>query len=82
MIFCLTLKELGHPQPKTHVHCNDTMAVGIANNRVMRQCSCSMEMHYFWACDEVAQGAYAIRWHPGQENLAVYQSKHHFGAHH
>ena len=21
MIFQLTLKELGHPQPKTHVHC-------------------------------------------------------------
>jgi hypothetical protein len=58
------------------------MAVGTANNMVKQQHSCSMEVHYFWVCDKVAQGAYAIRWHLGQENLADYQSKHHVGAHH
>jgi hypothetical protein len=41
-----------------------------------------MEMRYFWVCDKVAQEAYDITWHPGQENLADYQSKHHVGAHH
>jgi hypothetical protein len=25
---------------------------------------------------------YAFSWHPGQENLADYQSKHHIGSHH
>ncbi len=35
MIFRLTLKELGHPQPKTPIHC-DNGAVGIANNTVKR----------------------------------------------
>jgi hypothetical protein len=25
---------------------------------------------------------YAVNWHPGQENLADYQSKHHIGSHH
>jgi hypothetical protein len=44
IIFHLTLEELGHPQPKTHVHCNNAMAVGIANNTVKHQCSRSMEM--------------------------------------
>ncbi len=39
-------------------------------------------MRSFWVCDKVAQEAFAIRWHPGQENLADYQSKHHVGAHH
>jgi hypothetical protein len=34
MIFRLTDEELGHPQPKTHVYCNNAMAVGIANNTV------------------------------------------------
>jgi hypothetical protein len=82
MIFWLTFEELGHLQPKTHVHCNNATAVGIANNLVKRQCSRSMEMRYFWVCDKVAQGAYAIRWHQGLENLADYQSKHHIGAHH
>jgi hypothetical protein len=82
MIFCLTLEELGQPQPKTPIHCNNAIAIGIANNTIKRQQSCSMEMRYFWVCDKVAQDAYHVKWHPGQENLADYQSKHHPGAHH
>jgi hypothetical protein len=39
-------------------------------------------MWYFWVCDKVAQDAYDVKWHPGQENLADYQSKYHVGAHH
>jgi hypothetical protein len=37
MIFCLSLEELGHPQPKTPIHCNNPTAVGIANNTIKRQ---------------------------------------------
>jgi hypothetical protein len=47
MIFRLTLEELGHPQPKTPINCDNATAVGIANNTVKRQQSCSMEMQYF-----------------------------------
>jgi hypothetical protein len=82
MIFRLTLEELGHPQPKTHVHCDNATAVGLANTTVKHQQSHSMEMQYFWVCNKVTQDAYDIKWHPGQENLADYQSKHHTGAHH
>jgi hypothetical protein len=32
--------------------------------------------------DKVAQDMYTLSWHPGQENLANYQSKHHLGSHH
>jgi hypothetical protein len=28
----------------------------------------------FWVCDKVAQDAYDVEWHPGQEFLADYQS--------
>jgi hypothetical protein len=41
-----------------------------------------MEMRYFWVGDKVAQKEFSIKWHPGQENLADYQSKHHLGTHH
>ncbi len=82
IIFWMTLKELDHPQPKTQVHCDNATAVGIANNTAKRQQSRSMEMRYFWVCDKIAQDAYDVRWHPGQENLADYQSKHHIGTHH
>ncbi len=82
IIFCLTLTNMGHLQPKTHVHCNNAMVVGIANNTIKRQPSCSMEKHFFWIRDKVAQEMYTLNWHPGLENLANYQSKHHAGSHH
>ena len=41
-----------------------------------------MEMRFFWIGNKVAQNMYQVAWHPGQENLADYQSKHHVGSHH
>jgi hypothetical protein len=82
IIFYQTLSNMGHPQPKTPVHCNNAMAVGIGNNTIKRQRSWYMEMQYFWVRDKVAQDMYTLNWHPGQENLADYLSKHHIGAHH
>ena len=76
------LKDIGHVQTKTPVHCNNVTAVGIANSTVKRQRLQSMEMQFFWISDKCAQEMYALHWHPGQEYLADYQSKHHAGAHH
>jgi hypothetical protein len=39
-------------------------------------------MRFFWIGDKVAQDMYQVAWHPGQENLADYQSKHHVGSCH
>ena len=33
-VICLILKELGHPQPPTPMHVNNTTAVGIINNTI------------------------------------------------
>ena len=41
-----------------------------------------MEMQFFGVGDKVSQDMYQVAWHPGQENLADYQSKHHIGSHH
>ncbi len=82
IIFRQTLTDMGHPQPKTPVHCDNATAVGIGNNTIKRQRSRSMEMRYFWVGDKIAQDMFALQWHPGQENLADYQSKHHIGSHH
>jgi hypothetical protein len=73
---------MGHPQPNTPVHCDNANAVGIANNTIKRQCSRSMKMRFFWVGDKIAQEMYNLQWHPGQEHLANYQSKHHIGSHH
>ncbi len=82
IIFRQKLANMSHPQPKMPVHCNNATAVGIANNTIKRQQSRSMEMRFFWVGDKVAQDMFALKWHPGQENLADYQSKHHVGSHH
>ncbi len=37
IIFLRYPQHMGHPQPKTPVHCNNATAVGIANNTVKRQ---------------------------------------------
>jgi hypothetical protein len=82
IVFCQTLADMGHPQPKTPVHCDDATTVGIGNNTIKQQRSRSLEIKYFWVGDKVAQDMYTLSWHPGQENLADYQSKHHLGSHH
>jgi hypothetical protein len=78
----LTLEELGHTQPPTPIHCDNETAVGIANNTVKKQRSRAMEMRYFWIVDQVAQKQFNIAWHPGQENLADYFTKHFDSKHH
>jgi hypothetical protein len=82
IVFRQTLLDMGHPQPKMPVHCNNATAVSIGNNTIKRQRLGSMEMQYFWVGDKVAQDMYTLSWHQGQENLANYQSKHHIGLHH
>ncbi len=82
MIFRLTLEEMGHPQPKTPVHCDNATTVGNTNNSIKRQQSRSMEMRHFWVADKEAQNIFSFHWHPGQENLVDYQCKHDTGAHH
>jgi hypothetical protein len=46
IIFRLALKEMGHKQPKTPLHYDNAMAVGIANDYIKRQRLHSMEMHF------------------------------------
>ncbi|KAL7434490.1 hypothetical protein ACHAXH_002331 [Discostella pseudostelligera] len=72
----LALEELGHVQPPTPVHCDNSTAVSIANDTVKKQRSRAMEKNFFWTVDQVALGNFNVTWHPGQENLADYFTKH------
>ena len=81
-ILRLVLQELGHKQPPTPVHCDNATAAGIANDTVKKQRSRSMEMRFFWVTDQVKRKLFDVRWHPGQENLADYFTKHFETQHH
>lgn len=39
-------------------------------------------MRFFWVSDQVKRGLFDVRWHPGQENLADYFTKHFETTHH
>ena len=41
-----------------------------------------MEMQIFWVTDQVHRQVFDVRWHPGQENLADYFTKHFDTQHH
>ena len=81
-IIRLVLEEMGHPQPPTPVHCDDTAATWTANGTVKRQRSCAMEMRCFWVFDQVPQKQMCIAWHPGAENLGDCVTKQHPPKHH
>ncbi len=78
----LTLHELGHPQPPTPIHIDNSTTVGIVTNTIKRQKSKSMEMRYFWLLDQAVQQQFAFSHHPGEEILADYPSKAHPAPHH
>ena len=73
---------MGHPQPQSPIHCDNSTAVGIANNMVKWQRSRSTEMRFFWVADAVKQEKFDIKYYPRKENLGNYLSKHHIGSHH
>jgi hypothetical protein len=75
----LILSELGHPQPPTPIHIDNTTAVGIVNSTIKRQRSRSMEMRYFWLLDQESQMYFKFYYHPGAELMADYPTKAHTG---
>eukprot|EP00957_Ditylum_brightwellii_P115579 8815493-Ditylum_brightwellii.AAC.2 len=73
---------MSYPQPPTLLHADNSTAVGITNKTVKPQKSRAMSMQYFWLLDQVKLKNFDVSWHPGQENLADYPTKHHTGTHH
>jgi hypothetical protein len=54
-VIWLVLEELGHPQPPTPIHIDNTTTVSIVNNTIKQHRSQAMEMRYFWLLDDEAQ---------------------------
>ena len=75
----LTLHELGHPQPPTPIHIDNTTVTGIVNNTIKRQKSRAMEMRYFWLLDQEVRKLFKYCYHPGFENLGDLYTKAHTG---
>ena len=49
----LALKDMGHPQLPTLIHCDNATAVGIASKTVKKHCSRPMEIFLFITCSQL-----------------------------
>jgi hypothetical protein len=78
----VTLAELGHIQPPTRLHTDNSTAFGILNKTIKQKRSKAMDMRYHWLTDRVSQKQFDVYWRPGRENLSDYHTKHHSAQHH
>ena len=77
-----TLKELGHPQPRTPIRTDNSTAHALLTNKILPKALKAMDMRFHWLQDRAAQGQYRFYWRPGTQNLADYFTKHHPASHH
>ncbi len=71
-----TLADFGYPQPPTLLRIDNTVALGLADNRLNnRKRSKSMDMRYFWLTDRVRQGHFRVEHIAGKHNIADHFTK-------
>ena len=72
---------MGHPQPHTPMQTDNTTALGVVNQNVMKKLK-SMDMKYHWLRCRIGQAQFRHYWKAGKTNLADYVTKHHQAIHH
>jgi hypothetical protein len=77
-----TLEEMGHPQPRTPIQTNNSIAHALLTNRILPKALKAMDMRFNWLRCRDAQGQFRFYWRPGTQNLADYWTKHHPASHH
>jgi hypothetical protein len=70
-----TLSDLGYPQPPTLLHCDNEVAVGIANKAVKAKLSKACDMRLHWLIDRVSQGQFRVEHLRGRWNIADFFTK-------
>jgi hypothetical protein len=76
------LEELGHPQLRTPIQTDNSMAHVLLTNKILPKALKAMDMqfHHLHCCS--AQDQYRFYWRPGTQNTADYWTKHHPASHH
>jgi hypothetical protein len=77
-----TLEELGHPQTRTPIQTDNSMAHTLLTNKILPKALKAMDMRFHWLRCRNTQGQFTYYWRPGTQNLADYWTKHHPASHH
>jgi hypothetical protein len=76
-----TLEYLCHKQPPTPMQTDNTTALGVVNNNVMKTLK-AMDMKYHWLQCRINQCHFCHYWATGKSNNGDYITKHHAPIHH
>ena len=76
------LKQIGHSQPPTTIHTDNSTTVGFVNKNIQMKRSKSWDMNFHWLRDKETLKEINIAWKKGDENYADYFTKHHSLVHH
>ena len=77
-----TLEEMGHKQPPSPMHTDNTTAYGFVTNKIASKCLKSMDMRIHWLQRRALQCQFRHYWQPGPTNLGDYVTRHHAAIHH
>ena len=76
------LRELGHPQPATHMQVNNSTTVGFATDTIKQKRSKAIDIRFYWIREHTSRGQLLIYGKPGINNLDHYHTKYHSPSHH
>jgi hypothetical protein len=65
-----TLTEIGYPQQATSILVDNTMAEGLATDTINAKRSKSMDVRFFWLCDQTQKSQVFIRHIKGKWNIS------------
>ena len=64
------LHNLGYPQKATNIYCDNSCAVGLANDTVKEKRTKAIDKDFHWVRCRVRQGHFTVQYKKGKENLA------------
>ena len=72
-----SLTEMGWPQPKTPIQCDNAIAVSVANKTIIPRKTKSIDMNFHWLRCRESQRQFRFFWAAGKLNLGDYSTKKH-----
>ena len=72
-----SLTEMGWPQPKSPIQCDNSTDVGVYNATIIPRKTKSMDMQFHWLRCRDSQNQFRYFWAPGAFNLGDYSTKNH-----
>jgi hypothetical protein len=73
---CLTLIDMGWPQPRSPILMDNSIAAGVANKTIVPCWSKMIDMRFWWLHCHMSQEQFQYYWDAGSKNWADYHTKH------